>query len=316
MSLRSLYLLPTNYCSLNCAHCAIQDKTIPRYDLDMSVVEQLIHDAPKQQFSISVISGGGEPMAVDESVLCRILHASSKENLLPKMTTNSYWATSVEEACCRLKPLVENGLKHLVISISESHQEFVKLDNILTAVNAAKSLHLKCELYLTTLNIKTNPLQSIVQYFTLHGQSLPYIHSEYYYIPFGNAETNFDLSEFQLTDVANLNAPCPSAGNNICVHPTGAVTFCAMVFALHIKALHIGNIYRDNLADIMKRTENSRLMQWLAVHGIVALKEAVEQNTDIRFPDKYVNICHLCCNMLRHPEVLRFLQQISILNEQ
>ena len=316
MSLRSLYLLPTNYCPLNCTHCAIQDKTNPRCDLDIDVAEQLIHDAAKQQFNISVISGGGEPMTVDKTILCRILQASSRENLLPKMTTNAYWATSFEEACRRLQPLVENGLKHIVISVSESHQECIKHSNILNAVKAANFLNMKCELYLTTLNVKTNPLQGIVQYFTLHSQPPPYIHAEYYYIPFGNAGINFDLSDFQLTDVNNLNGICPSAGNNICVHPAGVVTFCAMVFALHIESLHIGNIHHDSLADIMKKTENSRLIQWLAVHGIVALKEAIEQNTDIRLPNKYVNICHLCCCILRHPEVLQFLQYVGLMNNE
>jgi hypothetical protein len=144
---------------------------------------------------------------------------------------------------------------------------------------------------------------------------LPYIHTENYFIPFGNAEENFDLSDFQLTDVEFLRGSCPSAGNNICVHPNGAVTFCAMVFALHVSALHVGNIYRDSLAEIMQRVENNRLMQWLAVHGIAALKEAVEQHTDIRLADKYVNICHLCSEMLLNPEVLQFLQHIGLINE-
>ena len=314
MSLRSLYILPTNYCSLNCAHCAIHDKEAPRCDLDMDVMDQLIHDAPKQQFSIFVISGGGEPMTVDEVILHRILQASSSENLYSKMTTNSYWAVSFEEACNKLQPIVGSGLKHLVISISESHQEFIKLDNILYAVKAARSLNLRCELYMTTLNIKTNPLQAIVQYFIKHSQAPPLIHAEYYFIPFGNAGTNFDLSDFQLTNVENLKGVCPSAGNNICVHPTGEVTFCAMVFALHVKALHVGNVYCDNLAEIMQRTKNSRLMQWLAIHGVVALKKAVEQHTDIRFSDKYVNICHLCSEMLLNPKVLQFLQQAKIMN--
>lgn len=312
MSLRSLYILPTNYCTLNCVHCAIQNKTKLRCDLDMDIVEQLIHDAPAQRFSVSIISGGGEPMTMDESILCRILQASSRQNLYPRMTTNAYWAISFDEACRRLRPLVENGLKNIVISISESHLAYVKYNQILYAVQAANFLNLKCELYLTALNIKTNPLQSIVQYFNTQGRSIPYIHTEYYYIPFGNAEENFGLSDFQLTDIAALRGICPSAGNNICVHPTGEVTFCAMVFALHVNALYVGNVYLDSLADIMKRTENNRLMQWFAVHGIVALKEAVEQNTDIRFSDKYVNICHLCCDMLRNPEVLQFLQHIGL----
>ena len=315
MSPRSLYLLPTNYCPLNCTHCAIQDKTNPRCDLDIAIVEQLICDAPKQQFSISIISGGGEPMMVDEKILCRILQASSRENLLPKMTTNAYWATSFDEACRRLQPIVESGLKNLVISISESHQEYVKYDKVLNAVNAANYLNLRCELYLTTLNEKTDPVQDVVKYFNSYQQTPPPIHMEYYYIPFGNAGVNYDLSDFQLKDVNNLKGTCPSAGNNICVHPNGAVTFCAMVFALHVKALHVGNIYSDNLAKIMQRVDKNCLMQWFAVHGIVALKEVVEQNTDISFADKYVNICHLCCEMLLNPKVRQFLQHIGLINE-
>jgi MoaA/NifB/PqqE/SkfB family radical SAM enzyme len=315
MSIRSLYILPTDYCPLNCAHCAVQDKKKPRCDLDMDVAEQFLHDAPTQQFNVSVISGGGEPMAVNRAVLQRILRASGRENLYTKMTTNAYWATSFEEACHRLQPLAESGLKHLVVSISESHQEYVKYENIMNAVRAANALNLKSDLYLTTLNIKTNPLQDIVRYFMEYCQPIPYIHAEYYYIPFGNAEENFDMSDFQLTDVANLQGVCPSAGNNICVHPTGAVTFCAMVFALHVKVLHVGNVYRDSLADIMQRVGNNRLMQWLAVHGIVALKDAIEENTDIRFAYRYVNICHLCSEMLLNPKVIQFLKHAGLINE-
>lgn len=315
MSLRSLYILPTDYCPLNCAHCAIQDKTKPRCDLNMDITEQLIHEAPAQRFSVSVISGGGEPMAINETVLIRILRASNRENLYAKMTTNSYWATSLDEAGRKLQPLVENGLKHVVLSISESHQEYVKNENILNAVKAANALNLKCDLYLTTLNTETNPLQGIVRYFTEHRQPPPYIHAEYYFIPFGNAEFNFDLSDFQLINVEHLRGACPSAGNNICVHPNGTVTFCAMVFALHVKALHIGNVYRDKLQGIMQRVENNRLMQWLAVHGIVALKEAVEQHTDIRFADRYVNICHLCSEMLLNPKVIQFLKHAGLIHE-
>jgi MoaA/NifB/PqqE/SkfB family radical SAM enzyme len=316
MSLRSLYILLTNYCPLNCAHCAIHDQAQKRCDLNMDIVEQLIHDSSTQQFSISIISGGGEPMAVKETVLTRILQASSKGNLYPKMTTNSYWATSFDEACYRLRPLVDSGLRHLVLSVSESHQEYVKYDNILNAVRAANTLNLKCELYVSTLNIRTNPLQSILQHFKEHHHIPPLIHAGYYFIPFGNAEANFDLSDFQLTDIANLQGACPSAGNNICVHPSGAVTFCAMVFAPHVNALHVGNVYHDHLADIMQKVENNKLIQWLSEYGIVALKELVEKNTDIRFANQYVNICHLCCELLRNPKVLQFLQCIGLINIQ
>ena len=312
MSLRSLFILPTNYCTLNCAHCAIQDKTKPRSDLKMDIVEKLIQNAQAHHFNMIVISGGGEPMTIEETVLKRIVQASNKENLYSRIVTNAYWATSFDEACHRLRPLAENGLKQIVVSVSESHQEYVKYEHIMNVVKAVKALNLNCYLYLTALNVKTNLLQAIVRYFAKRHQSLPYIRTENYFIPFGNAEENFDLSDFQLTDIANLRGVCPSAGNNICVHPTGEVTFCAMVFALNIKGLHVGDVYRDTLADIMKRTENNRLMQWLAVHGVVALKEAVEQHTDLRFADKYVNICHLCSEMLLNRRVREFLKQVGL----
>ncbi len=316
MNVKSLYILPTNYCPLNCAHCAVRDKNTPRYDLNMDIAEKLIHDAPSQQFSVSIISGGGEPFAIDKSVLTRILTASTRENLYTKMTTNAYWASSYHEAYKRLEPLTKSGLKHLVVSISEGHQEYVKYDQILNAVRAANNLNIRCNLYLTTLNRKTDPLKNIVDYFIRHKQPLPYIFSEYYYIPFGNAEENFDLSDFKLTDISNIRGGCPSVGNNICVHPNGVVTPCAMVFSLYVPALHIGNVYHDSLAIIKEKVDNSRLAQWLAVHGVVALKEIVEENTDIRFANQYVNICHLCCDLLRNHKVLQFLRDIGLTNEQ
>jgi len=314
MNFRSLFILPTNYCTFNCTHCAIQNKTIQRFDLNIDTVEKMIHDTPKLQFSKLVISGGGEPMTVKEINLNRILLASSKYNLFTRIVTNAYWAISPEETIRRLKPLAENGLKQIVISISESHQKYVKYDHILNAVKASSELGINCCLYLTALNVKTNPLKNIVRYFSHHHQQLPFIRSENYFIPFGNAENNFSISDFQLTDVENLRYACPSAGNNICVHPTGDVTFCAMVFALNVRALKIGNIYRSSLAEIILQAERNRLMQWLALHGIVALKEMVEQHTNICFSNKYVNICHLCGEMLLHPQVLKFLKQVDLID--
>jgi len=312
MNHRSLFILPTNYCTLNCAHCAIQDKTKPRSDLDMDTIEKLIRDTSAYHFGMLIISGGGEPMTIEETVLKRILLASRKVNLFSRIVSNAYWATSFEETIHRLRPLTENGLNQIVVSVSESHQEYVKYDNILHVVKAANVLSLKCYLYLTALNFKTNPLKDIVRYFNERRQPAPYIRAENYFIPFGNAGNNFDLSDFQLTDVDKLRGACPSAGNNICFHPTGVVTFCAMVFALNVGALHIGNIYRESLTEIMQRVENNRLMQWLSIHGVVALKDAVEQHTNIRFSDKYVNICHLCSEMLLNHSVIQLLKHVGL----
>lgn len=316
MSLRSLFILPTNYCTLNCAHCAIHDITKPRCDLNMDTVEKLIQNASTHQFNMLVISGGGEPLTVDESILIRILQASNKENIYSRVVTNAYWATSFEETMRRLRPLVENGLRQVVVSVSEGHQKYVKYDHILNVAKATNALNLNCYLYLTTLNVKTDPLQEIVHFFAKRNEPLPYIQTANYFIPFGNAADNFDKSDFQLIDDNKLRGACPSVGNNICVHPSGTVTCCAMVFALNVKALHIGDIYRDSLAHIMQRSETNRLMQWLATYGIVALKEKVEKHTDLRFSDKHVNMCHLCCEMLLHPRVLHFLKQANIIHEQ
>jgi MoaA/NifB/PqqE/SkfB family radical SAM enzyme len=281
--------------------------------LDINIVEKLIHESPLYQFGISVISGGGEPFTVDESILTRILDASRQENLYTKMTTNAYWAGSYEEAYKRLKPLAENKLRFINISVSESHQEYVKYNKILYATQAAKDLGIDCVLYLTTLNKKTNPINNIINCFQQQGKIPPYICAEYYFIPFGNADINFDLSEFQLTNIDNLRGACPSVGDHVCIHPDGTVTPCAMVFSLYVEALHTGNVYNDSLSDIMERINNNRLVQWLAVHGIVELKDIIEENTDLRFSNKYVNICHLCAELLRNGEVLTFLKHVGLL---
>lgn len=313
MSAKSLYILPTDYCPLNCSHCAIEEsRRKEKISLEMALIENIVDKSLEYNFQIGVISGGGEPFAMNKKTLSDIVKHFKNKNLYSKISTNGFWGTSYASAYESLKPLQDSGLDQLVISVSDGHQEYVKQEDILNIVKVCYDIKIKCVIYLVQLNTKSNLLEDLVHFFRLNKLPLPPVFSENYFIPFGNAEINYSNEDFYLQDIKYIEGRCPSMYNNICIHPNGTVTPCAMVNSLSVSNLHIGNIHTESFDSIMDKMQKNVLFRYISTIGVVRLKEIIEENTGIKFDNKYVNICHLCSTILLNNRAVDFINTLDV----
>jgi 4Fe-4S single cluster domain/Iron-sulfur cluster-binding domain len=306
---RCLTVAATNQCPLRCAHCGPASDPSQKGALESSKVAELLEQA--KSFGCSIVNfSGGEPFLLGEQLVKMVASARSY-GLISRVTTGAYWSSSEAAATKRLTPLVEAGLGQLFVSCSDHHAKFVPLSNVVTACRVAGSLNIQA--FVAVARSKNAQLTSKVvrQAFAEANVNPPYI-LESPVIPFGRAQVNVPAEELMLKDTQNFAGPCPSVIEHPTVHSDGRVTGCAVVFARECEALTFGNLHESPFTEILKKMESNALANWIHRVGVVELKQVIEANSDLRFPDQHVNICHLCGDILSNEQALEVLDRLKI----
>jgi hypothetical protein len=164
------------------------------------------------------------------------------------------------------------------------------------------------EVYLTLGTSRTSETtpRAVYQSFEQAGVSPPWL-LDSPIIPYGRASDSFPASELTTQPVENFSGPCNSLTEHPTIQADGKVTGCAVVFARECSPLEFGSIHDDSLGKVLDAMNEDMLATWIHRVGVVELKRFIEANTSISFPERYVNICHLCGDILSHPEALEFL---------
>ena len=304
--INSLHILPTNFCALRCKHCGIKSGSDNDTFLDLKLLPPILEYAKNIGCQLVNISGGGEPFSIDLE-LKDIVKMISDQSMISRITTNGFWGYTMQNTLKRLEELNEVGLNQLFLSISEGHCEFVPIDYISNILLVSEKLGIQSCLYFLKLNDKQSIYSKVINQLSMESIPIP-LSYEYPLIPVGRADENFSSNLYLLIDVNLLRGPCLSMGKNICIHPDGNVTACAMIIANECNPLIFGNIYINSFDDIILKINNSPLVKWISLYGVVALKETIEHNTKIHFRDNYVNICHLCSEIFQNEDALIFIE--------
>jgi len=279
--------------------------------MDMDVLTEVLDEAVARACQIVNFSGG-EPFILGHK-LVEMISAASARGLRTRITTGAYWSSSAAKAAQRLKPLAEAGLNQLFISSSDSHQQFVSFANVVQATSAARKYGIEVYLALGTSKTSLTGIRTAVMEFEKAGVAIPWM-VESPIIPFGRAEENIASTELRLQSVANFAGPCSSLTENPTVRPDGQITGCAVVFGEECPPLSFGRINQASFASALDRMDSNPLAQWIHKVGVVELKRLIEEVSPIRFPDSYVNICHLCGDILSNPEALGVLDELGMIS--
>ncbi len=251
MRKKSLFLLPTAYCTLNYAHCAISSGPHKSIDsLSISKVNEVLMKSKKLEFGDVHISGGGEPLTLSDEYIKNLLNTISDYGYFINLTTNGFWASTKEKAYEKMRFLSENGLNQIIVSLSESHLKFIPINYIINICESNVKAGIKVAVYITENNERTSLFNSFLSHFKEYRIPPPFVISDNYMIPLGRAGESYNASEFFLSDVSTFNSGCQSICNNICIHPDGSVTPCAMVAVFDMKGFNFGNIYDDAFLSI------------------------------------------------------------------
>jgi len=141
MTVNGLHLLQTYQCIFSCDHCFVHGSPEAKGVMTISSIGKILEEA-KEVGSIDwIYFEGGEPFLYYQTLICGLQNAKS-HGFKIGIVTNSYWATSVEDAKEWLAPILEIGISDLSISDDPYHYGENETNLADNAFKAAKELGL------------------------------------------------------------------------------------------------------------------------------------------------------------------------------
>ena len=141
MELVGLHLLLTYQCTFECDHCFVWGSPFQSGVMTLDEIFTILYQA-KQLGTIEwIYFEGGEP-TLYYPVLLKAVQQAKAMGFQVGIVSNSYWATSVEDAVEWLQPLVEAGLDVIELSSDLFHGESMETPESRHGLAAAKQLGL------------------------------------------------------------------------------------------------------------------------------------------------------------------------------
>jgi hypothetical protein len=142
MPISELDFLLTYKCNLECDHCFVWSSPKAEGVMKISDIKEILGEAQKIGNIEWIYFEGGEPVLY-YPILLWGLRESRRLGYKTGFITNSYWATSVEDAEEWLKPISEIGVSEVVISNDTFHYSEEQENLAKYASQAAQNLGLR-----------------------------------------------------------------------------------------------------------------------------------------------------------------------------
>ena len=123
-------------CNIRCAHCVAADARPDNTKMELAQAKESIRDMAAAGVT-GISFTAGEPFLYFDDLL-ELIDLCREQSIYTRIVTNSFWATTAEQARQRLDRLKQNGLCQLRLSYSRWHQQHVPRHNILNAVNGCQ----------------------------------------------------------------------------------------------------------------------------------------------------------------------------------
>ena len=135
-NLSGLHVLLTYGCTSACDHCFVYSSPRSDYVFTITQLREIIAQAQEVPSIKTFYFEGGEPFLYYAHLLesVRLVRRAGYEC---GIVSNSYWASSVEDAECYLRPLAQLGIADLSISDDEFHRDPATTEN--RAQNACRA---------------------------------------------------------------------------------------------------------------------------------------------------------------------------------
>jgi len=249
---------------------------------------------------------GGEPFLYLSEMKAVARHACKEYGLPSVAATNCFWAVTAEKAEATLGSLHDVGMRRLLVSVDDFHQEWVPLERVRNCLSAAQRLEMDCTLQCVVTSSSKKLDYYLEALGVSRGERLSA--SEIPCTPVGYAATSIASSEFPI----HMGVPkdyCTML-QALNVMPEGTVRLCCGP-AFTGDALTAGNLHSERLDAVIERAEWDPIFNALALgngpcHLAAALSE--EGNSDFLLPG-YASSCHACHHILGRPGVATTLRQ-------
>jgi hypothetical protein len=299
----NLGILLWNQCNIKCAHCAVDSGPRERPVMDDTQILRSIDAAFHDDDHPSIGFSGGEVLMHPDR-LCGFLSYASSRGARTSITTNAFWARTVEGAVEVIRRLMAAGLNRMVVSTDQFHQEFIPEIRAVNAILACKRLHLEVELQW----VSARGRRRLAQFLAEHGDAVLNINCrEIPCHPVGRAAC---IPEADLLLQPGLpDGKCPAAV--ISIAADGRVIPCCNT-AGHLPTLQVGRVDQD-LVELDGRNQRDPVMVVLRLFGPKRLAEAAVTRGAYHSREAgYVDQCHLCYDLFKNPKTARICRDAAV----
>lgn len=299
----NLGILLWNTCNAKCSHCAVNSSpTEVGYMSDeqiFALIDAAFYDSEKPTIGLS----GGEAFLYFER-LCTIIKYAANKGATVSVNTNGFWGTSLDTAFLKLQIAKQAGLKRLIVSIDDFHEEYIPRERPLNVIKACRKVHLEVELQY----VATKASQRLADFLKENGDELLNVRCrEIPCHPVGRASASVDEQDLFVQD-SIPDGLCPSAVLSISAY--GKVIPCCNT-AGHLPSLQVGTI-DEPLPDLHRKFRTDPVMRLLLTKGPKAFWETSIQAGYSPLANGYVNQCHLCYELFKDNEVASSLKNFAV----
>lgn len=300
MSFNTLALMLGYRCNIQCRSCLWGDRHSNGPAIQVAEACGWIDEACLTCNIQLVGFSGGESFLYLRELKELAGYCWSRHRLPSAVSTNGYWALNESQAETMLRPLAECGLRELLLSVDDFHQEHIPLERIGHALRAGRRLGIGC----TLQSVVTRSSRHLRAYMEDLGVAEePGLRAtEVFCTRMGWAASRIAAAEFPPRTDA-LSSYCSMLGPLI-IRPEGTVHLCCGP-AFAIPGLTVGNLREERLGEILQRAEWDPLFNALALgNGPSRLVECLRQagRGDL-LREGYSSSCEACHDLLSLPGV-------------
>jgi MoaA/NifB/PqqE/SkfB family radical SAM enzyme len=316
--LDTLVLSVTYRCPIRCRYCGVNAGPHRTERMSLDFIRRMIDQAKALALVQLVVFTGGEPFLLGEDLYTAIQYAADL-GFHTRIVTNAYWATSFERACRVIEQLKRLGLTELNYSCDDFHQEFIPLERIRWANDAARQVGVPALIAAKGLKRSTITPAYLEEFFGrplasfCSGQANPTndVVSWGITVPVGWESEHLTDDDLLWPDREDCwTVRCRTVLKHIVIAPDGQMVICCGIGSEEIPETVVGSAHENTLLQLITQANDDLIINWLALEGPYGIMQQVQEwAPDVRFRQRYVNTCHLCHDLFARPEVRAVLSE-------
>ncbi|WP_195363037.1 radical SAM protein [Lactococcus lactis] len=304
---KSAAIITMYKCTAKCKDCCFSCSPNEKEILSLTDIKNFIKEISSFSDISSIVWTGGECTLLGDKLIDGLTYAK-KLGLSSRIVTNCSWATSKNKVLHFLTRLKNAGLEEINLSTGDSHQEFIKIDKIITVTEI--SLELGIRVLISVENTKyskfdIDDLRDSPEYKKIKERDknglVTAIPSSW--ISFGEQSYDYDESAF----IEKKNG-CNSLYNTIALNPKGDLLSCCGLTVRYMPEMHLGKASLGKVVPLYNQQKNDFLKQWLFTSGpINILKQVKIWDKNIELP-RFVHPCQACAYLFQTPEITKIIK--------
>ncbi len=314
-----LVLSVTYKCPIRCRCCGVNGGPHRKEMMSLPFMRRLIDEVHLMGLSRLVVFTGGEPFLLGDDLYKAVAYASGL-GFLTRIVTNAYWATSRERAGQILARLKSEGLTEINYSCDDFHQEFIPLERVKWANEAAAEAGIPALLAVKGFKSSTIDIAYLENAFGVKlarfepGRPVPKANVASYgvTVPVGWGSEAVPEEEYVFMHEEARERTCSTVLQRIVITPDGGLAICCGIGSEDFPESVIGNVREKSLIELLREANNDVFVNWLALEGPQGIRNYLEQYYPaIPFREHYVNICHLCHEIFTREDIRSVLAEAA-----